>query len=64
MEPNLCYKGYECSIEFDEHTESYHGKLLGITDLVMFQADTPNDVQREFELTVDDYIETLTHLNL
>ena len=62
LEPKLCYKGYEGSVEFDVHTEAYYGKLIGISDLVTFQADTPSDVQKEFELAVDDYIETLNSL--
>ena len=62
LEPILCYKGYEGKVEFDTHTEAYYGKLIGISDLVTFQADTPNDVQKEFELAVDDYIETLENI--
>lgn len=62
MEPILCYKGYEGSVEFDNSTEAYYGKLIGTSDLVTFQADTPSDVQKEFELAVDDYIETLENI--
>ena len=34
------------------------GKILFISDLVTYEAQSPVELQKEFELAVDDYIET------
>lgn len=54
----LTYKNFEGSAELDMANQVCHGKLLFIDDLVTYQADTPAGLQREFELAVDDYLET------
>jgi len=54
----LNYKGYEGTAEVDMSSHCCRGKLLFIDDLVTYEAETPAGLQREFELAVDDYLET------
>ncbi len=52
----LEYKGYYTKVEYSAPDKVLFGKIEGIRDLVNFEADTPDDVEREFRLAVDDYL--------
>lgn len=41
-------------LDVDSHTICV--KILGINELVTFEAEKPSDVEREFHEAVDDYI--------
>jgi predicted HicB family RNase H-like nuclease len=58
----LNYKGYEGTSELDMDRCVCRGKILFIDDLVTYEADSPKDLQLEFEAAVDDYIETCGEL--
>lgn len=58
----LVYKDYEGTAELDMERRVCRGKILFIDDLVTYEADTPAELQKEFEAAVDDYIETCTSL--
>lgn len=51
------YKGYKAYVEFDEDAKILHGEVLHINDVITFQADCVDDIEREFHASVDDYIE-------
>ena len=59
----LEYKGYEGTAELDMTRQICRGKILFINDLVTYEADSPANLQKEFEIAVDDYIETCAMLN-
>ena len=52
------YKGYEGSIEVDVERQVCRGKILFIDDLVTYEAKSIDQIQTEFQLAVDDYLET------
>jgi len=54
----LKYKKYEGTAELDMTRGLCRGKLLLIDDLVTYECSDPQGLQREFELAVDDYIQT------
>lgn len=54
----LKYKDFEGTAEVDIDLGVCRGKLLFIDDLVTYQADSPKQLQGEFEAAVDDYLET------
>lgn len=56
------YKGYTGSICIDLDGGVLHGKIECINDLVTYEADTPATLQQEFQLAVDDYLETCSQL--
>lgn len=58
----LKYLGYEGTAELDMDRGVCRGKVLFITDLVTYQADTPKELQAAFEASVDDYVETCATL--
>lgn len=52
----LEYKGYHTKVEFDCVDCVLRGKIEGIDDLVDFECENANDVEKEFHEAVDDYL--------
>lgn len=58
MDENLMhYKGYTAQLEYSADDHIFFGRILGIRDMVYFQADSAKDIEREFHKAVDDYLE-------
>jgi predicted HicB family RNase H-like nuclease len=51
------YKGYTARYAYDEEERVYHGRVDGIRDVVTFEAPTVDGLQREFQVSVDTYLE-------
>ncbi|MBR3745578.1 MAG: hypothetical protein IKN27_01295 [Selenomonadaceae bacterium] len=49
------YLGYRAAIEFDGKV--FFGTIENISDLVTFESDDAEELEREFHTAVDDYIE-------
>jgi len=60
----LQYKEYEGTAELDMDRCVCRGKILFISDLIIYEAATPADLQHAFEHAVDDYIETCQELGI
>lgn len=56
------YKGYIGSIEADVVCSCLHGKILYINDLISYEAETIPELKKQFEESVDDYIQTCKEL--
>lgn len=50
------YKGYVGSIEFDDEDVVFHGRVLGLRDIVTFEAETAEELVKAFRDSVDDYL--------
>jgi predicted HicB family RNase H-like nuclease len=50
------YKGYAAKVEFDADSELLHGEVLGIRDVVTFQARSVQQLRKAFRDSVDDYL--------
>jgi predicted HicB family RNase H-like nuclease len=59
----LKYKGYDGTSEIDMEQMVCRGKILFIDDVVTYKADSPKELQQEFEEAVDDYLDTCAYLN-
>lgn len=53
----LKYKGYEGYVHFSTEDNLYCGWILDIKDLVDYNSETEEDIENQFRLAVDDYIE-------
>lgn len=51
------YKGYVGTVQFDEEAEIFHGEVINMRDIVTFQGDTVEGLKKEFQLSIDDYLE-------
>ncbi|MDD2367048.1 MAG: type II toxin-antitoxin system HicB family antitoxin [Desulfuromonadaceae bacterium] len=58
MKQTLEHNGYYGSAEISVEDNCLFGKLLFINDLIMYSADTFEELKKEFQAAVDDYLET------
>jgi len=52
------YKNYLASVQFSADDEVFHGKILGINDLVNFEGMSVKELKKAFAEAVEDYLET------
>ena len=53
----MTYKGYSANIEVDLEAEILFERVLDINDVVTFKAQTLEEARREFQNSIDDYLE-------
>lgn len=58
----LQYKNYYAEVHFSAEDEVFHGKIIGINDLVNFEGSTVKELKKAFHEAVDDYLETCEEL--
>ena len=56
----LEHKGYVAQAKFDEATGDYHGSVINSGDyaIVIFEGLQEQDLQREFAISIDEYLES------
>lgn len=52
------YKGYEGTIAYSLEDRCFYGKIAFIRDLILYESDTIENLEKEFRDAVDDYLET------
>ena len=52
----LEYKGYYTKVEYSVEDHILFGKIEGIKDLVNFECESLDDIEKEFHSAVDDYL--------
>lgn len=62
MKDLLRHKGFTGSIEVSLQDNCIHGRILFIEDVVTYEAETPAQLQNEFEEAVEDYLATCEEL--
>ena len=50
------YKGYRVKVTFDDEIEFPHGEVIGTRDVITFQGVSVEQLRREFQLSIDDYL--------
>jgi predicted HicB family RNase H-like nuclease len=54
----LKYKGYTGNVHFDAEDRVFHGRVLGITDVIGFEGASVSELENDFHEAIDDYLET------
>ncbi|MCX6318997.1 MAG: type II toxin-antitoxin system HicB family antitoxin [Bacteroidetes bacterium] len=62
MNDVLTYKSYYASIQFSADDEVFHGKVIGLNDLVTFEGTSVTALKKAFREAVEDYLETCKQL--
>lgn len=62
MENYLKHKDYYGSVEFSADDNTLYGKIIGINDLVTYEAESVNELKTSFKEAVEDYLETCKEL--
>jgi predicted HicB family RNase H-like nuclease len=52
----LHYKGYYARIAFDPSADAFHGRVIGLQDVIDFYGRTPDELRQEFKNSVEDYL--------
>jgi predicted HicB family RNase H-like nuclease len=52
----LTYKGYVGAIELDRQAGILQGRVVGIRDVITFEAERADEIEREFHTSVDEYL--------
>jgi predicted HicB family RNase H-like nuclease len=53
----MMYRGYAARYEVDDEDGVLHGHLAGIRDVVTFESETLEGLEREFRTSVDVYLD-------
>lgn len=53
----LRYKGYVGSVDFDADDRIFHGRVMGIKDVVTFEGASVDELEQDFHEAVDHYLE-------
>ena len=53
----LKYKGYTGKVEFDDQARLFHGEILDTRDVITFQGDSVDDIEKSFRESIDDYLD-------
>lgn len=51
------YKGCHGKYEYSPEDEALVGKVVGITDFLLFEGQTPKEIEEMFHASIDDYLE-------
>ncbi len=51
------YKGYTGVFEFDPSVDAFHGRVVGLLDVVTFEGRSVDDLRSAMEESVKDYLE-------
>jgi predicted HicB family RNase H-like nuclease len=51
------YKGYTGVFEFDPSVDAFHGRVVGMRDVVTFEGRSLDELRREMAESVEDYLE-------
>ena len=62
MKNYLEYKGYTGTVEFSAEDNCLFGKIVGINDLINYEAQDVLELKQVFEESVNDYLETCKEL--
>ena len=54
----LKYKMYVGSVQFDADDRIFHGRVLGINDVIGFEGSSVVELEQDFKSAIDDYFET------
>jgi predicted HicB family RNase H-like nuclease len=51
------YRGYHGVFEFDASIDAFHGRVVGLQDVVTFEGRSLDELRREMAESVEDYLE-------
>jgi predicted HicB family RNase H-like nuclease len=52
----MTYKNYTAEVEIDPDAKVLAGRVLYLRDVIVFEGETVEDAERQFQASVDDYL--------
>ena len=62
MKNTMNYKGFYGSVEFSDEDNVFFGRIIGINDRITYEGDSVGSLRRDFEDSVDEYLEVCLQL--
>ena len=56
------YMGYIANVVYDESIGAIHGTVIGLRDVITFEAESVGELEQAFHDSVDDYLEFCAEL--
>ncbi|MDI6760686.1 MAG: type II toxin-antitoxin system HicB family antitoxin [Candidatus Brocadiaceae bacterium] len=56
MKDVLKYKGFIGSVHFNAEDKTFYGRIEGVSDLVTFEGNTVEELEKAFHGAVEDYV--------
>ena len=50
------YKGYRAAVTFDDEVDVFHGEVVNIRDVIVFEGTSVAQLKKEFNFSIDDYL--------
>jgi len=50
------HKGYVGDVEYDAESKMFHGRVIGLRDVVTFEGTNAKSIEKAFRESVDDYL--------
>jgi predicted HicB family RNase H-like nuclease len=50
------YKGYYATVRYDSSADAFHGRVLGMNDVIDFYGGSTAELRREMETSIEDYL--------
>lgn len=50
------YKGYKAAVTYDHDGKVLHGEVVGTRDVIFFEAESVEQLEKEFQFSIDDYL--------
>lgn len=63
MSNQMSYKGFTASMEFDADDKIIVGKVLNITDTIVFHATSIEEFESNLHQSIEDYLQACAQLN-
>lgn len=57
------YKGYFGEVKYDSDAKIFHGEVIGLKDVITFQAKTVDQLEKAFKDSINDYLEWCVERN-
>ncbi len=58
MKNVIKYKSYTGTVHFDVGDEIFHGRVLGVRDVIGFEGNSVTELVKDFRNAIDDYLDT------
>jgi len=52
----LKYKNFLGKVTYDDDAKILHGEVIGLNDVITFQAKDTNTIEKEFKASINDYL--------
>lgn len=62
MKNILEYKGFYGSVEYSQEDDCLFGKILFVEDLILYEGNCVDEIRKNFQESVDEYIEDCKEL--